>query len=351
MAGIIEANDAFLKIVGYDHEDLVAGRVRWTDLTTPGSRERTEAALLELERTGTIQPFEKEYFRKDGARVPALVGVAAFDEEREQLVAFVLDLTERKRAEAGARASELRYAEVQAELAHANRVATMGQLTASIAHEVNQPITASVTNAHAALRWLGAVRPNLDEVRLALGRIVENGNRAGAVISRIRALIKKAPPRNDRVSINDAIREVIELTRAEATKNGVSVRTQLADKLPTIMGDRVQLQQVILNLVVNAIEAMSGRTTRGENCCSAPSGPSRRVCMWRCRTPVRDWRRGPRSTSLRPSTPANRAAWGLGSQSAARSSRRTADNCGRPPMNPAARSSSSRRPPIRRNNA
>jgi C4-dicarboxylate-specific signal transduction histidine kinase len=134
----------------------------------------------------------------------------------------------------------------------------MGQLTASIAHEVNQPIAAAVTNAHAALRWLSAQRPDLEEVRLALGRIVENGNRAGEVISRIRALIKKAPPRKDSVAINDSIREVVALTHGEAMKNGVSVRTQLADGLPPIEGDRVQLQQVIVNLIINAIEAMSG---------------------------------------------------------------------------------------------
>jgi C4-dicarboxylate-specific signal transduction histidine kinase len=134
----------------------------------------------------------------------------------------------------------------------------MGQLTASIAHEVNQPIAAAVTNAHAALRWLSAQRPDLDEVRLALGRIVENGNRAGEVIGRIRALIKKAPARKDSVAINDAVLEVVALTHGEAMKNGVSVRTQLAEGLPPIEGDRVQLQQVILNLIINAIEAMSG---------------------------------------------------------------------------------------------
>jgi PAS domain S-box-containing protein len=167
-----------------------------------------------------------------------------------EFVGMTFDATERKRAEEALR-------EVQMELAHANRVATMGHLTASIAHEVNQPIAANVINAQAALRWLSAERPDLEEVRQALSRIVVNGNRAGAVISRIRALIKRAPPRNDSVAINDAIREVIELTRGEATKNGVSVRTQLADGLPLIEGDRVQLQQVILNLVINAIEAIS----------------------------------------------------------------------------------------------
>jgi C4-dicarboxylate-specific signal transduction histidine kinase len=113
-----------------------------------------------------------------------------------------------------------------------------------------------VINAQAALRWLSAERPNLGEVSQALRRIVENGNRAGAVISRIRALIKKAPPRSDSVGINDAIREVIELTHGETVKNGVSVRMRLADRLPPVEGDRVQLQQVILNLVVNAVEAM-----------------------------------------------------------------------------------------------
>jgi C4-dicarboxylate-specific signal transduction histidine kinase len=143
-------------------------------------------------------------------------------------------------------------------MAHANRVATMGQLTASIAHEVNQPVTAAVTNAEAALRWLGAQPPDLEEVRQALGRIVKDGNRAGDVIGRIRDLIKKAPPRKDGLEINDAIREVIALTRGEAAKNGVSVQTRLAEGLPLIQGDRVQLQQVMLNLIINAVEAMSG---------------------------------------------------------------------------------------------
>ena len=134
----------------------------------------------------------------------------------------------------------------------------MGQLTASIAHEVNQPIAATLTNAQAALRWLSAQPPNLEEVRQALGRIVKDANRAGDVIDRVRALIKKAPPRRDALAINEAIREVIALCHTEAVKHGVAVRMQLAEGLPLVQGDRVQLQQVILNLTMNAIEAMRG---------------------------------------------------------------------------------------------
>jgi C4-dicarboxylate-specific signal transduction histidine kinase len=146
----------------------------------------------------------------------------------------------------------------QTELAHVNRVTTMGQLAASIAHEVNQPITGMVTNAGAALRWLGGQPPDLEEVRHSLDEIVKDGNRAGDVIGRIRALIRKVPPRKDGLEINEAILEVIALAHGEVVKNSVSLQTQLAAGLPLIQGDRVQLQQVILNLIINAVEAMSG---------------------------------------------------------------------------------------------
>ncbi len=169
-----------------------------------------------------------------------------------EFVGTTVDVTERKRAQEALHKTQM-------ELAHANRVATMGQLTASIAHEVNQPIAATVINAQAALRWMSVERPDLEEARQALARILENGDRAAEVIGRIRELVKKAPPRKDSVAINDAILEVVALTHGEAVKNGVSVRTQLAEGLPVIEGDRVQLQQVILNLIVNAIEAMSGQ--------------------------------------------------------------------------------------------
>jgi signal transduction histidine kinase len=147
--------------------------------------------------------------------------------------------------------------EAQTELAHVNRITTMGQLAASIAHEVNQPLAAVVTNAHAGLQWLAAQPPDVDEVRTAFDGIVKAGKQAGEVVGRIRGLIKKAPPRKDDVELNEAILEVIALTNGEVVKNGVSLQTQLAAGLPLIQGDRVQLQQVILNLIINAVEAMS----------------------------------------------------------------------------------------------
>ncbi len=371
----VEVNDAFLRIVGYEREEFASRRVRRSDLTPPEWRARDAKILSELRASGVAQPFEKEYFRKDGGRVPVLSGAACFDETRTRGVAFVLDLTQLKRAEAALRDSEeqwkavfensptmyfmldsaqtilsvnpfgaeqLGYApeeltghpveiliheadrdnalrnkteclerlgqtmswelrklrkdgsaiwaretgramllknrpvllivsediteakraaealrEMEMQLAHANRLETMGQLTASIAHEVNQPIAATVANAQAGLRWLRHDPANLDEVRQAFDRIARDGARAGDVVQSIRNLTKKTQTRGDRVEINAAIREVIKLTHSEAMKNGVLVRTELAEGLPPAHGDRVELQQVILNLILNAVEAMS----------------------------------------------------------------------------------------------
>jgi PAS domain S-box-containing protein len=255
---IIDANDAFLRIVGYERRDLVSGRLSWRELTPAEWNGADEQRIAELEATGTAQPYEKEYLQKSGSRVPVLVGGATFDGSRDEGVAFVVDLTDQKRAEAAASESDRRYREVELELALASRVATLGQLSASIAHEVKQPVGAAIAYANAASHWLAAQPPNLEEVRRALGLIVESGVRASDVIDRIRALVKKAPPRKDSLEINEVVLEVIGLTRNEMAKNGISVRTQLSEALPAIQGDRVQLQQVILNLFINAAEAMSG---------------------------------------------------------------------------------------------
>jgi PAS domain S-box-containing protein len=147
--------------------------------------------------------------------------------------------------------------QAQADLERLSRVMMLGEMTASIAHEVNQPIAAVITNANAGLRWLGVQRPDLDEVRQALARIARDGTRAGDVIGRIRALVKKVPPRRELLDINQAIREVIPLTQTEMQRNHVKLQSRLADDLPLVSVDRVQLQQVMINLIVNAIEAMA----------------------------------------------------------------------------------------------
>ena len=154
------------------------------------------------------------------------------------------------------RASEA-LREAQLEVAHANRVATMGQLSASIAHELKQPIAVAIGSAQAAFNWLGKQPPQLEEVRQALSRIVEAGTQATEFIERIRNLFKKEDPQRAPFDINKAILDVVALTRREMTNNRVSVQTQFADGLPFVQGDRVQLQQVALNLIINAVEAMT----------------------------------------------------------------------------------------------
>jgi C4-dicarboxylate-specific signal transduction histidine kinase len=160
------------------------------------------------------------------------------------------------------RTKELRQAnetlrEREAELTHVTRVMTLGELTASIAHEVNQPLAAIVTNGNACLRWLGGTTPNLAEARQAVERIIKDSYRASEVISRIRALVKKAPPRNDWVDLNEVIVEVLALAQNEASRNRVSLKRELRQDLPRVRGDRVQLQQVVLNLIINGLEAIA----------------------------------------------------------------------------------------------
>jgi PAS domain S-box-containing protein len=247
---VIEANEAFLRMVGYGREDLVSGRVSWREITPDKWREADEQALAELAATGVCEPFEKEYSRKDGSHVPVLVGAAFLEGSRDEVVAFVLDLTERKLAEETLR-------KTRAELAHVARVTTMGELVTSIAHEVKQPLAAILTNAQVCLRWLTRDVPNLEEVRKAAELIARDGKRASDVISRIRALVRKAGSEKEQLNINQAIEEMVHLTEDEALRKGVVLRTELAADLPFVLGDRVQLQQVLLNLIINGVEAMS----------------------------------------------------------------------------------------------
>jgi signal transduction histidine kinase len=152
--------------------------------------------------------------------------------------------------------AELAAREARAQLAHISRVTMLGELTASIAHEVNQPLTATLINGNACLSWLGAEPPNLEEANRALQRIISDAARASDVIARVRGLFKKSPPQKHRVSINDVVRDTIALTRNEIETNRVALKLNLANDLPPVWGDRIQLQQVVLNLVLNAIEAM-----------------------------------------------------------------------------------------------
>jgi PAS domain S-box-containing protein len=370
---IVEANDAFLRMVGYSRDELFAGRLLDADLTPPEWRERDAEAEAELTMSGSAQPFEKEYQRKDGGRIPVLIGEASFEGTGSEAVAFVLDLSERKQAEERLRASESRFrtfvdhatdafflhaddltvidvnrqacdslgynreeligmhprefdgrlddealatlrdrveagqtvtfetlhrrkdgtvvpVEVragrfqqgeqwfrlslvrditgrkqaenalqlaQAELAHMSRLTTMGELAASIAHEVRQPLTGLVGSGNACLRYLDADPRDIVSARRAVEYMISDAFRASEVIDRIRAMAKKSPERRDRLSINGIVSETIALVSTDLQRGAILLKTDLSDNLPPVVGDQVQIQQVILNLIMNAKDAMT----------------------------------------------------------------------------------------------
>ena len=379
---IIEANEAFLRMLQYSREDVVSRRLRWTDLTPAEWREQNERSVAELHSTGAFHPVEREYFRKDGSRVPVLVGGALFEKSGNEGVIFALDLTERKRAEEALRRDEAwlvqaqrlshtgtwvldgatkrflywsdesyriwgfdplqglpsrddmwgrihpddrerlwrevqealrekrdflsefrillpdgtvkyleanthhefsslgelievvctnvdvterkraqdereRLGQLEADLAHINRLSMMGELAASLSHEILHPIATARNNARAGMRFLEMSPPSLNEVREALGCVVRDADRAKDIVGRIRNQIKKVPPRKELFGLNEAVNEVIVMVQSAIAKNGISFSTRLMDGLVPVQGDRVQLQQVLVNLILNAVEAMS----------------------------------------------------------------------------------------------
>ena len=262
VGAITGANDAFLRMVQYDREDLDSGRVRWTDLTPAEWRGCAERAVADLKATGIFQPFEKEYFRKDGSRVPALVGGALFEGSGNEGLAFVLDLSAQKRAQERLQEAQQSLYTTQVELARVSRLTTMGELTASIAHEVNQPLTAITNNGSACLRLLANRNLDPEVLQRALEEIVADGTRASAVISRIRAFIKKTPEQRNQVNIKDVIQEVLALASQEIQKNQILVECEFTKTPTLVLADRVQTQQVLLNLIMNGIEAMTEVTDR-----------------------------------------------------------------------------------------
>ena len=260
---IIEATDAFLRMVGYDRQGLVSGSLRWTDLTPPEWLERDERwRVPELKVSGSLHPFEKEYFHKDGSRVPVLIGAVSFDDTANAGIAFVLDLTERKQAEDARKRAEAELQQARNALVHRQRVSMLGEVAASLAHEIRQPIAAARIDAGVCMRALADDRLNVEAAREAASRMVKDATRANEIIKRTTALYKKDTLQRERVDINTMIRDMAVLVQQEAGVSAISIQTRLIEGIPPVMADRVQLQQVFMNLMLNAIDAMKG--TGGE---------------------------------------------------------------------------------------
>ncbi len=249
---VLYASPSVEKMFGFPPDEIVGREasqlIRSDDLEDDGR------ALVELRRSpGKVSHLLRRTRHRNGSwRWIEITLSQLLDEPGvHAIVANVRDVTERREAEQA-------VLEARTELARITRVTTLGELAASIAHEINQPLAAVVTNAGASLRWLGNEPPNLARAREALERVIEEGTRAGDIVGGIRGLIRKSPPQKEPLDLNETILEVIALTRSEMQNNRVSLETRLSPRLPTVRADRVQVQQVILNLIINALESMSG---------------------------------------------------------------------------------------------
>jgi PAS domain S-box-containing protein len=251
---VLDCNDAWARILGYSDAAEVRGHPTTEFYFNPADR---QPLLDRLGQGDVFRSQEMQLRRKDGVPVWVLYNcnVCCAYDGAPVMQSTLIDITERKRAEHAAQ-------QAQTELARMIRIATMGELTASIAHEINQPLSAVVTSGSAALRWLDANPPNLDEARGAMARTIDEANRASQVIARIRTLLQKSSPQMQPLDVNEIIREALALTDHELVRGGIAVEVELANDVPTVLGDRVQLQQVMLNLIMNAIEAMSMMTDR-----------------------------------------------------------------------------------------
>jgi PAS domain S-box-containing protein len=273
---ILEANGAYLRVTGFNRAELEAGQVRWDVLTLPEEFHLVRRSFAELAAgKESSTPYEKVYRLRDGRRIPVLLSGALLAGYTDRGVAYAIDLTERKQAEAALQ-------KAQGELAHAARVLTMGELSASLAHELTQPLTAILSNAQAAQRFLAAASPDLDEVRAILADIVADDRRAGEVIHRLHRLLKRGELDRSPLDLNEIIREVVRLIHSEVVIKNVTMILDLGADLPPVPGDRVQLQQVVLNLRINGVKAMSAVEDRSRellirSCRHEAGGPEAHV--------------------------------------------------------------------------
>jgi PAS domain S-box-containing protein len=251
---ITRVNPAFTKIFGYTAEEAIGQGIK--DLITPDDlQEEVDSFMYRMVRTEEAFAVETVRRHKNGTRVPVSLICVPVSSDGHGNTGYVIyrDITETKRLQDEQR----RYHDTQVELAHANRIATLGQLSASIAHELNQPLTGIITNCGTCLRMLTGDPLNLEGAREAVRRTMRDGNRASDVLARLRALFNKQESTSESVDLNEATREVIALSLAELQSSRVILRTELADDLQFVTADRVQLQQVILNLLRNALDAMN----------------------------------------------------------------------------------------------